>query len=458
MSAQSQPKLPPQPSSCNSNINSNSNSNHKTNYVNNKQSSRKRKKPPPPSSPPPIPLASKEMTLSTASSTSATSSTAAVTSRQPIAPPFTSTSSSFSRTPPTSKQFSLNLNLPPAGVRPLPDVDIYTKQAHIGQGQYGIVWSGKHKKTQKKVALKAVQIRNPNEGYPLTCLREINVLKKLQKNAGEAHSRQGLVKLEDLVMKYEGNTPSTLFLVFEFCSYDLYGLLTTREIPLTLVHLKSFAVQLLKALHFTHSKNILHRDLKTANILVTSGGVLKIADWGLAREWNGKGRLTVNVVTLWYRAPELILGGKTYGKGVDVWSVGCILGEMFRSRGSLFSGHDEATQINAIFDLLGVPPPDGWVAQEPFVKKYKEFTEKRSEKSPNSKLSSFMKGQSSRNISWVSNGLIDLMQKLLEMDPNKRITAGDAFIHEFFIESPRWAPPHELNMNFKVESVHEYAS
>jgi serine/threonine protein kinase len=255
-----------------------------------------------------------------------------------------------------------------------------------------------------------------------------------------------------------GNTPSTLFLVFEFCSYDLYGLLTTREIQLTLTHLKSFAVQLLKALHFTHSKNILHRDLKTANILVTSKGVLKIADWGLAREWNGKGRLTLNVVTLWYRAPELILGANKYGKGVDVWSVGCILGEMFRNRGSLFSGHDETTQINAIFDLLGVPDENGWASVEPFSKKFKEFTMGRMERSPASKLQSFMKGQCSRNVTWVSDSLIDLMQRLLEMDPDKRITAGDAFIHEFFIESPRWVPPEKLNMDFRVESVHEYAS
>lgn len=104
-------------------------------------------------------------------------------------------------------------------------------------------------------------------------------------------------------MFFEGPTPSTLFLVFEYCNWDLFGLLTTRECTLTLSHMKSFALQLLRALHYTHSKNVLHRDLKTANILVTSGGVLKIADWGLAREWKGQGRLTLNVVTLWYRAP-----------------------------------------------------------------------------------------------------------------------------------------------------------
>jgi len=390
-----------------------------------------------------VPLQSVRTGTTTPKTTSST--TSAVNPK----PHFSSTS------PPPYKSSS---KLPAPGPRYLENVDKYTKQAHIGQGQYGIVWSGKNKETHEKVALKAVQIRNPNEGYPLTCLREINVLKKLQKNESEAHSRQGLVKLEDLVMKYEGNTPSTLFLVFEFCSYDLYGLLTTKEIPLTLTHLKSFAVQLLKALHFTHSKNIIHRDLKTANILVTSGGVLKIGDWGLAREWNKKGRLTVNVVTLWYRAPELILGAKTYGKGVDVWSVGCILGEMFRSRGSLFSGHDENSQINAIFDLLGVPSDQGWANKDPYGQKFREFVEKRNEKTSISKLKNSMRGQNSRNISWVTDGLIDLMQRLLEMDPTKRITAGDAFIHEFFIETPRWVPPEELNMDFKVESVHEYAS
>jgi len=136
-----------------------------------------------------VPLQSVRTGTTTPKTTSST--TSAVNPK----PHFSSTS------PPPYKSSS---KLPAPGPRYLENVDKYTKQAHIGQGQYGIVWSGKNKETHEKVALKAVQIRNPNEGYPLTCLREINVLKKLQKNESEAHSRQGLVKLEDLVMKYEG--------------------------------------------------------------------------------------------------------------------------------------------------------------------------------------------------------------------------------------------------------------
>jgi cyclin-dependent kinase 12/13 len=179
------------------------------------------------------------------------------------------------------------------------------------------------------VALKRIKMARENEGFPVTTIREIKFL-NLMKNQHE-----NIVYLREVVtyndhdsdeptVRDKGFNIGDVFMVFEFVDFDLSGLLKSGRITCTEEHVKSFLHQLLKGVQFLHSSNILHRDLKSANLLVTKGNVLKIADWGLARSMtiNPSRKLTIPTVTLWYRSPELILGNRQYGPEIDMWSVG----------------------------------------------------------------------------------------------------------------------------------------
>ena len=133
-------------------------------------------------------------------------------------------------------------------------------------------------------------------------------------------------------------------MVFEYLEFDLTGIIETPEIKLTQDHVKSWSKQLLSGVHYMHVNKIIHRDLKSSNLLINRKGELKIADWGLARSWNPEmKRLTNRVITLWYRPPELLLGAVEYTPKIDMWSVGCIIAEMFR-RGGLLKGSNESTR------------------------------------------------------------------------------------------------------------------
>lgn len=153
-----------------------------------------------------------------------------------------------------------------------------------------------------------------------------------------------------------------IYLVFEFCEHDLSGLLGNPTIKLTLGHIKSLMQQLLNAIFFLHGNNILHRDIKAANILVTKTGVLKLADFGLARAFSAKKdkqRYTSRVVTLWYRPPELLLGERDYGPPIDVWGVGCIMAEMW-TRAAILQGRTEQHQLTIICQLCGSITEEVW--------------------------------------------------------------------------------------------------
>jgi serine/threonine protein kinase len=141
-----------------------------------------------------------------------------------------------------------------------------------------------------------------------------------------------------------GDIPKNVFMVFEYLEFDLTGIIETPEIKLTQDHIKSWSRQLLSGVHYMHVNKIIHRDLKASNLLINRRGELKIADWGLARSWNPEmKRLTNRVITLWYRPPELLLGAVEYTSKIDMWSVGCIIAEMFR-RGGLLKGSNESTR------------------------------------------------------------------------------------------------------------------
>lgn len=346
----------------------------------------------------------------------------------------------------------------------------YTKIQQVGQGTYGSVFMGKDKVTHEVVALKRINTKQEENGFPITALREVKILKALDSDH--------IVKLKEIVTSKEKpssaagadnengisrrsdknfTVPRNVFMVFEYLEYDLTGILETHEIRLTQDHIKSWAFQLLTGVHYMHMQNILHRDLKAANLLVSRNGVLKIADWGLARSWSkDMKRLTNLVITLWYRPPELLLGCNQYSGKIDMWSVGCIIAEMFRRAGFL-KGKTEQHQLDLIFQTCGLPNMKDWPEVHrmcPLWKNYEPQMEERSLKYVNRLKETLT--QQLPNRAWLTDNAIGLIGKLLTLNPGKRASAEDALDSSYFYDNPRVKKAEELNMNFSVSSVHEW--
>lgn len=203
------------------------------------------------------------------------------------------------------------------------DVSKYDRLCKIGQGTFGEVFKARHKETGRLVALKKVLMENEKEGFPITALREIKILQLLD--------HTNVIRLIEICRREEGQSKATFFLVFDFCEHDLAGLISNIQVKFSLADIKSVMKQLLEGLYFIHSNKILHRDMKAANILITKTGILKLADFGLARAFSlaKQNRYTNRVVTLWYRPPELLLGERNYGPAIDLWGAGCIMAEMW---------------------------------------------------------------------------------------------------------------------------------
>jgi serine/threonine protein kinase len=222
------------------------------------------------------------------------------------------------------------------------------------------VTKARHPDTGEMVAIKKLKMPGDEKeglgGMPLIVLREIKGLRELR--------HENIVNLLEVVTSKPGDRNrqrGEVFMVFEYCEHDLSGLLATPEFEITPALLRSYLHQLLTAMAHMHSKGWVHRDLKTANILVTRDNVLKVADLGLARSLNtGPSRQfsTFQLVTPWYRAPELIYGDPNgCGAAIDIWSVGCIFAELL-TRQPLFTGDDNVQLIRQIYRLLGAPDPN----------------------------------------------------------------------------------------------------
>ena len=196
----------------------------------------------------------------------------------------------------------------------------YQKMEKIGEGTYGVVYKAKDRVTGEIIALKKIRLEAEDEGIPSTAIREISLLKELQ--------HPNIVRLYDVV-----HTERKLTLVFEFLDQDLKKYLDVCDSGLGLPILKSFLFQLLTGVAYCHHHRVLHRDLKPPNLLINREGQLKLADFGLARAFGIPVRsYTHEVVTLWYRAPDVLLGSRKYSTPVDIWSVGCIFAEMANGR------------------------------------------------------------------------------------------------------------------------------
>ena len=265
-------------------------------------------------------------------------------------------------------------------------------------------------------------MENEKEGFPITALREIKILQLLK--------HENVVNLNEICRTSSNSAryKATFYLVFEFCEHDLAGLLSNVNVKFSLGEIKKVIQQLLNGLFFIHSNKILHRDMKAANILITKNGVLKLADFGLARaisQNNKQPRYTNRVVTLWYRPPELLFGERNYGPPVDLWGAGCIMAEMW-TRSPILQGKTEQHQLQLITQLCGSITAEVW----PGVERLELYNKMDLQKNLKRRVKERLKP-------YVKDGYaLDLLDKFLTLDPTKRIDADSALNHDFFWTDP----------------------
>ncbi|XP_058125393.1 cyclin-dependent kinase 9 isoform X2 [Anopheles coustani] len=321
----------------------------------------------------------------------------------------------------------------------------YEKVTKIGQGTFGEVFKAREKKSTKKfVALKKVLMENEKEGFPITALREIRILQLLKHE-----NVVNLIEICRTKATVHNRYRSTFYLVFDFCEHDLAGLLSNINVKFNLGEIKKVMQQLLNGLYYIHSNKILHRDMKAANVLITKNGVLKLADFGLARAFsvskNGiPNRYTNRVVTLWYRPPELLLGDRNYGPPVDMWGAGCIMAEMW-TRSPIMQGATEQQQLVLISQLCGSFTNDVWPDVENLELYQKMELPPGHKRKVRERLRPYVKDPHG----------IDLLDYLLMLDPKKRIDADTALNHDFFWTDPM---PCDLSkmLSQHTQSMFEY--
>jgi len=292
-------------------------------------------------------------------------------------------------------------------------MDRFRRLEKLGEGTYGVVYKARDVNTGDTLALKKIRLDAEDEGIPSTAIREISLLKQLQ--------HPNIVRLYDVIL-----TDQKLTLVFEFLDQDLKKYLDSfgdsgLDAPTT----KSFLWQLLKGIYHCHENLVLHRDLKPQNLLINRDGELKLADFGLARSFGIPVRsYTHEVVTLWYRSPEVLLGSRNYSTPIDLWSIGCIFAEIASGR-PLFPGRNDKDQLLKIFKLLGTPTLEDWPGMAHLPQYQQNYTK--------------YKCQSLGKTIPLNQTGLHLLEAFLQYDPDKRITAEKAIEHPYFRESCREA-------------------
>lgn len=342
---------------------------------------------------------------------SGTSDTSRLSSQTPSIPPDTPRQSRL--------QPSFSLFVPPRthhpSITPSRSVYCYERLNQIEEGSYGVVFRARDKQTGDIVALKKLKLEEEKQGFPITALREVNALMSCR--------HENVVRIREVVV---GETLTQVFVVMDFIEHDLKTLLTLMPSPFLQSEIKTLMMQLLSAVAHCHTNWILHRDLKTSNLLMNNRGTIKVADFGLARRYGdpvGVGGLTQLVVTLWYRAPEILLGATTYSAAIDMWSVGCIFAELLLKE-PLFQAKGEIELLSMIFKLLGPPTSSSWpdFSSLPLAKTIT--------------LPPPIPPQFRQRFHYLSTAGLDLLMSLLTYDPEQRITAAEALQHPYFTESP----------------------
>ena len=276
------------------------------------------------------------------------------------------------------------------------------------------VFKGRNSQTGAFVALKEIHL-DSEEGTPSTAIREISLMKELK--------HENIVSLYDVI-----HTENKLMLVFEYMDKDLKKYMDSYQTPpggargaLDATTIKSFMWQLLRGIAFCHENRVLHRDLKPQNLLINTQGQLKLADFGLARAFGIPVNTFSNeVVTLWYRAPDVLLGSRTYNTSIDIWSAGCIMAEMFTGR-PLFPGTTNEDQLLKIFRLMGTPSERSWRD----ISSYTEYK-------PDWPV--FATQELRALLPQVDALGLQLLGQMLQLRPDRRCSAQQALSHPWFAE------------------------
>jgi len=296
----------------------------------------------------------------------------------------------------------------------LGDSSHYEEIALIGNGAYGTVYKARDTSNDgQMVALKKVRVPLSEEGVPMSTLREISLLKQMEK-----YEHPNIVRLLDICHgpRLEHEQQLVLYMVFEHVDQDLASYLERCPAPgLSGERIKYLMYQMICGVDFLHANRIVHRDLKPQNVLVTSTGQVKLADFGLARIYDIHMVLTSVVVTLWYRSPEVLLT-TSYATPVDIWSCGCIFAELFR-RKPLFCGQSEADQLSKIFDIIGTPAMEDW--PETCSLPWNTFANRMQTPLYDAVPDMCPQGK-------------QLLERMLTFDPSQRITASEALHDPYF--------------------------
>ncbi|KAJ5191013.1 cyclin-dependent protein kinase phoss [Penicillium cinerascens] len=295
-------------------------------------------------------------------------------------------------------------------------LNTFQRLEKLGEGTYATLYRGRNNQTSELVALKEIHL-DVEEGTPSTAIREISLMKELD--------HENVLSLCDVI-----HTEDKLVLVSEYMDKDLKRYMDAHGGALNLLTLKSFAYQMLRGIAYCHAKRILHRDLKPQNLLINRNGGLKLADFGLARAFGiPVNTFSSEVVTVWYRSPDVLLGSRSYNTSIDVWSAGCIIAEMFSGR-PLFPGTANYDQLLKIFHIMGTPSERTWpgISQLPEFKPYFPVY-------PTQDLRLL--------IPQLDPLGADLLNRLLQMRPERRISAADALHHPWFERLPSEPEPSE---------------
>ncbi|XP_070679632.1 mitogen-activated protein kinase 4 isoform X2 [Malus domestica] len=266
--------------------------------------------------------------------------------------------------------------------------------------------------THEEVAIKKIGNAFDNIIDAKRTLREIKLLRHMD--------HENVISIKDIVRPPKKETFNDVYVVYELMDTDLHQIIRSDQ-PLTDDHCQYFLYQLLRGLKYVHSANVLHRDLKPSNLLLNANCDLKIGDFGLARTTSETDFMTEYVVTRWYRAPELLLNCSEYTAAIDIWSVGCILGEIM-TREPLFPGKDYVHQLRLITELIGSPDDAslGFLRSDNARRYAKQ-------------LPQFRRQQFAARFPNMSPGAVDLLEKMLVFDPSRRITVDEALCHPYLL-------------------------
>ncbi|XP_037548895.1 mitogen-activated protein kinase 15 [Nematolebias whitei] len=291
----------------------------------------------------------------------------------------------------------------------------YEIKKRIGKGAYGIVWKAVDRQTGEIVAVKKIFDAFRNRTDAQRTYREIMFLQEFGDHAN-------IVKLLDII---QAQNDKDIYLVFEYMDTDLHAVIKKGSL-LKDIHKRYVMYQLFKAIKYLHSGNVIHRDQKPSNVLLDSDCIVKLCDFGLARSLNQIQEDSVNpalteyVATRWYRAPEILLGSTRYTKGVDMWSLGCILGEMLLGK-ALFPGLSTINQIEKIMSAIPHPSPEDILA---IRSEYGSSVIQRMLLKPQVPLEDLFQPS-------VPPDALDLLKGLLVFNPDKRLTAEQALQHPY---------------------------